>query len=127
MGTITYLWTVEKRASAIYMSAFTVIFAGALLAMSNALAFIVLPVRAAFASILYLCSLSASIGARDATTLAAGNNNSNFPDVVIRSEGGSTMGKLIFQTSTATLVFDPLRRFTQIPTGKIVEVKYLPQ
>ena len=53
------------------------------------------------------------------------SENTYFPNVYIRTEGGVLMGRLIIRTSSAALVFDPLRRLTQLPTAKIIELKYL--
>lgn len=124
---VSYLWISGKRAEAIYMSTFVISFASALLAVSNVWAFVNLSVRNALSAVLYICSLSASLGAYHATDLLKGRESVYFPEVHIKFESGISTGKLVLQTSSTTLVFDALRRFAQLPTGKIVELKYVPQ
>lgn len=123
---VSYLWSIGKRAEGIYLATLTVSFAGTLLAVSNVWAFVALPIRNAVSAVLSFCSLSATVGALDATNLSKGIASTYFPDVLVKTEGATSTGRLIIQTSSATLIFGPLRRFTQIPTAKIVEIKYLP-
>lgn len=124
---VIWLWLSGKPGNAIRLSMLIAVPTGVLLSVSNALAFITLQLRSVLSSILMICCISANIGATDASVLMGTDEGPSFPNVALIFDGHTMVGRLIFQTSTTTLLFDPLRRFTSLSNSRISETRYLPQ
>jgi hypothetical protein len=124
---VVWLWIDERPALALRLSLLVVMATGSLLATSNSLAFIVLPLRSLLGSMLLMCWVSANMRSMDATNLIATGDSPNFPSVALVFDGHVVLGRLIVQTSMATLLLDPLRRYTSLSNSKVSEMRYLPQ
>jgi hypothetical protein len=129
---VVWFWMSGRFSSAIMISQWIGLSVGILLCVSNSLAFIALPLRSALGSILLVCCFAANTGAMDASalmmdasTLMKADDSSSFPSVSLIIDGHSTVGHVIFQTASNTLLFDPLRQFILLPNSRISETRYV--
>ena len=117
-------WREGRPSEAINYFTGIMIASGLLLAFSNAVAFVDLRLRNTFSLVLLGCSIAAGMGSEDALRLL--KDTARFTRVELVTEKYLIHGRLIFQTSSNALLYDPLRNFVLIPTRKILEIRYYP-